>query len=57
MLEWFNADAAFAWRLKRDKACGSPARSSGRNFRATNPAQLRVFSLVGNKKGRQNRGH
>ena len=32
MFGWFNADAARASRLKRSNACGSLARSSGRNL-------------------------
>src|SRR6516162_4651240 len=35
MLGWLRAEAARASRRKRSKACGSFARSSGKNFRAT----------------------
>src|SRR5215471_15033990 len=35
MLGWLSADAAWASRWKRLRACGSRATSSGRNLRAT----------------------
>ena len=46
MLGWFSAEAAFASRWKRARACGSLATSSGRNFRATKRSELYVLGFV-----------